>query len=160
VKIRPPSTVAEVRAPNADAEPNANAVADAEGHRALPASDAVAAWPILLLAIAIGLPFLAVTDRQGLGFRLRIAAFLPAALPPAVLVRAVFHAAPGHASPATTIARAVIGPAAQRLAGIRWAGFSLLDGGLAALAIALAVLRQPGSQLDGEVVTHPALVSA
>lgn len=91
---------------------------------------AAAAWPILALAIAIGLPLLAVTDSQGLGFRLRIAAFVPAALSAAVL------------------ARATLG---------RWAHRDLA---LAALAVVLAVLRQPGDRLDGEIVTHPALVTA
>jgi hypothetical protein len=91
---------------------------------------AAAAGPILALAIAIGLPLLAVTDRQGLGFRLRIAAFVPAALAAAVL------------------ARAALG---------RWAHRDLA---LVALAVRLALLRQPGDRLDGEIVTHPALVTA
>src|SRR5262249_61326890 len=34
------------------------------------------------------------------------------------------------------------------------------DGVLGALAVALALARQPGDQLDGEIVTHPALVTA
>jgi hypothetical protein len=89
-----------------------------------------AAWPVLGLALAIGLPLLAVTDRQGLGFRLRIAAFVPAALTAAV------------------VARAVLAHHVHR------------DRVLAALALALAVIRQPGAQLDGEVITHPALVTA
>lgn len=91
---------------------------------------AAAAWPILALAIAIGLPLLAVTDRQGLGFRLRIAAFVPAALSAAVL------------------ARAALG---------RWAH---RDAVLGALAVVLVLVRQPGERLDGEVITHPALVTA
>jgi hypothetical protein len=91
---------------------------------------AAAAWPILALAIAIGLPLLAVTDPQGLGFRLRIAAFVPAALSAAVL------------------ARAALG---------RWAH---RDRVLATLALVLAVARRPGDRLDGEIVTHPALVTA
>ncbi len=96
----------------------------------LPAAVMAAAWPILLLAIAIGLPFLDVTDRQGLGFRLRIAAFVPAALTAAIAARMVLARMrhPGHL--------------------------------LAALAVVLAVLRQPGGQLEGEVITHPALVAA
>jgi len=105
--------------PSADAPPEA-----------LPAPVAAATWPILLLAIAIGLPFLAVADRQGLGFRLRIAAFIPAALSAAIAIRAVL-------------------PRALRR-----------DRVLAAVAFALAVIRQPGAVLDGEVVTHPALVAA
>src|SRR6185503_3575562 len=101
-----------------------------ERDRAPTAAARAAAWPILLLAIAIGLPLLAVTDRQGLGFRLRIAAFVPAALSAAIAIRAVI-------------------PRALRR-----------DRVLAAAALALAVLRQPGTQLEGAVVTHPALVTA
>ena len=101
-----------------------------ERRAALPAAVMAAAWPILLLAIAIGLPLLAVTDRQGLGFRLRIAAFVPAALSAAIAIRTVL-------------------PRALRR-----------DRVLAAVALALAVLRQPGAQLEGAVVTHPALVTA
>lgn len=93
-----------------------------------PAGITAAAWPILILALAIGLPFLAVTDRQGLGFRLRIAAFVPAALAAAIAARAVL----AHHVHRDTV--------------------------LAALALALAVIRQP--ELEGEVITHPALVAA
>jgi hypothetical protein len=94
---------------------------------------AAASWPILGLAIAIGLPLLAVTDRDGLGFRLRLAAFVPAALSAAIL------------------ARVVLGRRAHR--GIALAAF-------AALAALLVATRRPGSRLNGEIVTHPALVSA
>lgn len=104
---------------------------------------AAAAWPILGLAIAIGLPLLAVTDREGLGFRLRIAAFVPAALSAAIFVGAI---------PAAVLARARLARAARR------------DLALAAVAAVLAVVRQPagrpGDRLEGEIVTHPALVSA
>jgi hypothetical protein len=44
---------------------------------------------ILGLAVAIGQPLLAVDDPQGLGFRLRLAAFVPCALAAAILARAV-----------------------------------------------------------------------
>jgi hypothetical protein len=91
---------------------------------------AAAAWPILALAIAIGLPLLAVSDREGLGFRLRLAAFVPAALAAAVL------------------ARAALG---------RWVH---RDRALVAAAAVLALVRRPGDRLDGEIVTHPALVTA
>ncbi|HSS00625.1 MAG TPA: hypothetical protein VLM79_26380, partial [Kofleriaceae bacterium] len=91
---------------------------------------AEASWPILLLAIAIGLPFLAVADRQGLGFRLRIAAFVPAALSAAIAVRAVL-------------------PLAWRR-----------DRLLAAAALAIVLLRPPDDRVEGQVLTHPALVAA
>ena len=89
-----------------------------------------ASWPILIVALAIGLPILAVSDPQGLGFRLRLAAFVPAALAAAIL------------------ARAALGRFAHK------------DAVLAAIAAALAVVRQPTHGLDGVVYTHPALVSA
>lgn len=94
-----------------------------------PASAITAASAAILgLALAIGLPFLAVDDAQGLGFRLRLAAFVPCALAAAILARAV--------------------------------RFRHKELALAALAALLVVVRQPGDRLEGEVVTHPALVSA
>jgi hypothetical protein len=99
-----------------------------------------AAWPILALAVVIGLPWLAVDDADGLGFRLRIAAFVPAALSAAVLIRA--------APPLLAHVRAGLG---------RRAG---LDGVLALAAALLVLGRQVPTPLAGEVVTHPALVSA
>ena len=110
----------------------AGAIPASQRRDAAPASPAVtaAAWPILVLALAIGLPFLAVTDRQGLGFRLRIAAFVPAALAAAIVARAVL------------------------------ARYVHRDAVLAALALVVAVARRPGTQIEGEVVTHPALVAA
>ena len=98
--------------------------------RPTPAAATAAAWPILVLAILIGLPLLAVTDREGLGFRLRIAAFVPAALTAAIVARAVL------------------------------ARFAYRDVVLAALALALALTRRPGTQIAGQIVTHPALVTA
>jgi len=95
-----------------------------------PAAITAAAWPILVLALAIGVPFLAVTDREGLGFRLRLAAFVPAALTAAIVARAVL------------------------------ARFAYRDAGLAALALVLALTRRPGTQIAGQIVTHPALVTA
>jgi len=97
----------------------------------LPApSISAAAWPIVGLALVIGLPFLGVTDRDGLGFRLRIAAFVPAALTAAFVARAVL---------AQLVHRDVV---------------------LSTLALVLAVARQPGDRLPGAVTTHPALVTA
>jgi hypothetical protein len=112
-----------------------------------PSSPAIAAatWPILLLAIAIGVPLLAVTNRDGLGFRLRVAAFVPMALAAAILVRAT--------GTATARRWASRGPALFARPAAR-------DVVLAAVAAVLAAVRHPGDQLDGEIVTHPALVSA
>jgi len=123
---------ADQRHSSAPASGPAAGPASGSGPAASPAAAAstAAAWPIIGLAILIGLPFLAVTDRQGLGLRLRIAAFVPAALAAAIVARGVL------------------------------ARYAHRDAVLAALAVALAVVRQPGDRLDGEIVTHPALVAA
>lgn len=99
-----------------------------------------AAWPILALAIVIGLPWLSVDDADGLGFRLRIAAFVPAALSVAVLIRAAT-------------------PVLGKLGAGRVRG-AVRDLVLAGLALILVIGRQPPVRLAGEIVTHPALVSA
>ncbi|HEU4734084.1 MAG TPA: glycosyltransferase family 39 protein [Kofleriaceae bacterium] len=109
---------------------SAQAPAGAPARSAPPADVTAAAWPIVLVALAIGLPFLAVTDREGLGFRLRIAAFVPAALTAAIVGRALL------------------------------ARVGLRDLVLAALAAVLVVARQPGDRLEGMIDTHPALVAA
>lgn len=93
-----------------------------------PSAVTAASAAILILAIVIGLPFLAVDDAQGLGFRLRLAAFVPCALAAAILARAVHH---------------------------RYKEVALV-----ALAVVLVLVRRPGPRLDGEVITHPALVTA
>jgi len=122
-----PGSSAIPDAPGSSAIPDAPA-SPATTH-ASPSPTATAGWSILVMAIAIGLPFLAVTDRQGLGFRLRVAAFVPAALAAAV------------------VARELIGRYRHR------------DAVLTALAVGLAFVRQP-SEPVGEIVTHPALVTA
>ncbi|MBA3394662.1 MAG: glycosyltransferase family 39 protein [Deltaproteobacteria bacterium] len=47
--------------------------------------ETVASWAIVVLAIAIAVPWLAVDDAQGLGFRLRIVAFVAMALAAAIV---------------------------------------------------------------------------
>ncbi len=46
-------------------------------------------WPVVALGLAIALPWLAVDDPQGLGFRLRIIAFVPMALGAAIVAGAL-----------------------------------------------------------------------
>lgn len=94
-------------------------------------ADAAARLAVLGLALALGLPWLDVTDPQGLGFRLRIAAFVPLALAAAIL-------------------------AGRLAAWLRPPGRGLA---LAALA-ALLALHTPGAREEGRVVTHPALVTS
>ncbi len=50
-----------------------------------PPADVAAGWTFAAIALAIGLPWLDVSHVQGLGFRLRIAAFVPLALITAML---------------------------------------------------------------------------
>ena len=94
--------------------------------------DRVATWVIALVGVGIALPWLAVTDPQGLAFRLRLSAFVPLALCAAVVARAALVKLPE------------------------------LHRDLACLAIA-AVLAWHASGYDrteGEVLVHPALVTA
>ena len=97
---------------------------------AAPPGDAAAGWAILALAVLLGLPWLDVTDVQGLAFRLRIAAFAPLALAAAML--------------------------AGRLAA-RLRHRDLVLVGAAALALAAGA---PGDRAEGRVVAHPALVTS
>ena len=102
-----------------------------------------AAWMVLALAVVIGLPWLATTDAQGLGFRMRAAAFVSLALCAALAVRAV-------AGPLTL--------AIAALANAAWV--ARLRAGLV-IAAALAVfLATPRDRTEGQIVAHPAMVAA
>jgi len=92
----------------------------------------IATFIIIGLALVIALPMLAVEDPQGLGFRLRIVAFLPMALCAAVITRGVVHLA----------TRA----SARRVVPI-------------AIAVVLAVVT-PHDRVEGRILAHPAMVSA
>ena len=94
----------------------------------------VAAWVIIGLALAIALPWLAVTNPQGLGFRVRIVAFVPMALCAAIAV------------PVLEL------PFARVTSAIR-------TGVLARVARAI-VLAMPTDRTEGRVLAHPAMVAA
>src|SRR5262249_22990352 len=93
-------------------------------------AELAADWTLVAIAIVIALPWLAVADHQGLGFRLRIAAFVPLALLAAIAIGAL---------PVREI--------------IRDAWCSVV-----ALGIVLVAAREPHT--EGEIVTHPALVAS
>ncbi len=90
-----------------------------------------AMWIVVACGIAVGIPWLAVTDPQGLGFRLRISSFVPLALC------------------ASIVTGAALAQVSQRRREI----------GLAVLALLLAV-RPHAKHAEGIVVAHPALVAA
>ncbi len=91
----------------------------------------IAGWIVIALALLIALPWLAVSDPQGLGFRIRIIAFVPLALCAAMIARAFVVALP------------------------RW----IADASLAVLALAI-VLAMPHRRVQGEILAHPAMVAA
>jgi hypothetical protein len=109
---------------------------------ALSPGERVVAWAIVALAVVIGWPYLAVGDPQGLGFRLRIAAFVPMALCAGIVAGAVRAAIDRAVRPKVDSFEHLLAPAV-----------------LVALAVVLA-LRTPGDRAEGRVLTHPALVTS
>ena len=101
---------------------------------AQPPGDRAASWALVGFALLVAVPWLAVDDPQGLGFRLRLAAFVPVALCAAIVTGA--------------------GLAWLERRGHRRAG------AIAAVVLAsvVAVARRPPT--DGEVLAQPALVAA
>ena len=104
------------------------------GPRLAPAERTVA-WGSVVLGLAIAIPVIAVDDPQGLGFRLRLVAFVPRALCAAILCGAL----PFPAS------------ASRR---------SLRDVSCAAIALVIALAAPREDHIDGEIDTHPALVTS
>lgn len=94
-------------------------------------AERIASWVIVGLGLAIALPWLAVADPQGLGFRVRIIAFVPMALCAAIALRAVVLAVPKP----------------------------IAEAGLAAVALVI-VLAMPHRRVQGEILAHPAMVAA
>lgn len=108
-------------------------------------SEKVTAWAFVALAIVIGIPFLDVSDPQGLAFRLRIAAFVPLAMCGAVAAGALVALIPASRRvPAATTGTVPISRSR--------------DATLAAVAVVLA-LRGLHERTEGRIVAHPALVA-
>ncbi len=102
------------------------------GDRTRSPGERVASWVIVVLALVIASPWLAVSNPQGLGFRIRIIAFVPMALCAAIIARE-----------------------ALRLPLAPWQR----DAGLAALALAI-VIAMPRDRTTGRILAHPAMVAA
>jgi hypothetical protein len=106
-----------------------------DGRRATPARPRhtrILAFMITASGVVIALPWLDVTDPQGLAFRLRVAAFVPLALCAAICAGEVARRAEAaHALPI-----------------------------LAAVALAICAIELPQDRTEGEVLTHPALAAA
>ena len=86
---------------------------------------------IAALGLVIAFPYLRVDDPQGLGFRLRLAAFVPLALGAAICAGELAHRFARHALPI-----------------------------LAGLALAIAAIELPQDRTEGLVLTHPDLAAA
>jgi len=102
-----------------------------------------ATWVIVVVALVIALPWLRVTDPQGLGFRIRIAAFVPMALCAAIVARVVY----------LPIAMVV-----ARFVDARWWRV-IREGVLVATAVVI-VLAMPRDRTAGRILVHPAMVAA
>ena len=111
----------------------------------------VVAWAGIALALVIGIPWLDVSDPQGLAFRLRLAAFVPLALCAAIVAGA-----------ALDFARRTFTGALVRRGGL--AEPEQTAGWAEALAVAVVLgvlaLRTPGTRSDGRVLAHPAMIAA
>jgi hypothetical protein len=115
---------------------------------ATPASAPLTAAAIATAALAvfIAVPWIDVADPQGLGFRLRIAAFVPLALAAAITI--------GRLAPFVDALAARTGP---RRDPARARGTADL---LAAGVAAILALAAPAARADGVVRAHPAMVAA
>jgi hypothetical protein len=98
----------------------------------------VAAWCVIALAVLIGLPWLDATSAQGLAMRLRVIAFVPMALCAAIALRIL----------ARYLQRMIDGKPPRAAFGI-------------VIAIAIVAMRASGGpRTEGQVLTHPALISS
>ncbi len=102
-----------------------------------------ATWMIVVLALAIALPWIRVSDPQGLGIRIRIVAFVPMALCAAIVARAIYLP---------------IGFALVRLVEARWWRV-IREGAFVAVALVIA-LAMPRERTAGRILAHSAMISA
>ena len=112
---------------------------------------ALSAWLLVALGVLVAWPTLAVEDPQGLGFRLRIIAFVPLALTAAIAVGVALQLLPRPAfssSPSSSARH-------QRLARV-----ALLSRAAAVAALALWLAFAPTRLDRGVVYAHPAMIAA
>ncbi len=106
---------------------------------------------MIVLGLAIGLPWLDVSHTQGLGMRLRVIAFVPLALDAAIVLGIVLrYLRPLLARPSK--------PPAGEPPPRRFPVHAALGTALAAFVVALHT--GGGPRTEGQVVTHPALVTS
>ncbi|MGE0549021.1 MAG: glycosyltransferase family 39 protein [Kofleriaceae bacterium] len=110
------------------------------GPMAASPGDRAATIAIVALSVVTALPWLGVDDPQGLGFRVRIAAFVPMALCAALVSRIVVEAV-------------------TRLWARRSSMHAAPAGALVVIALAI-VAGMPARRTDGRITAHPALVTA
>lgn len=104
-------------------------------------SEVATGWTFVVLALVIGLPWIAVTDPQGLGFRLRTAAFLPMAMCAAIVARASFVPL-------------------SRFAAVWQRSLGLIREAYLVLIAIVILLAVPTNRTQGRIMAHPAMVSA
>jgi len=105
--------------------------------------EVVAAWMIVAIALAISLPWLRVSDPQGIGMRIRIVAFVPMALCAAIVARAVYLP---------------IGFVVARFVEARW--WPVIREGVFVVVALGIVLAMPRDRTAGRISAHPAMVAA
>ena len=91
----------------------------------------IVGYVVATLGIAIAIPYLRVDDPQGLGFRLRISAFVPLALSAAICAGELAHRLARYAAPI-----------------------------LVGLTLVISAIELPQDRTEGEVLTHPSLAAA
>jgi hypothetical protein len=113
----------------------------------------VVGWCSIGLATVIAIPWLDVSDPQGLAFRLRLAAFVPLSLCAAIAMGA-----------ALALGRRELRVALVRRGGLDDSALErhLKRAEIVAVAAVLGILavRTPGTRTDGRILAHPAMIAA
>jgi len=105
--------------------------------------ETAAAWMIVGLALAIAMPWIRVSDPQGLGVRIRIVAFVPMALCAAIVARPLYVA---------------IALVVKKTVEERW--WSVIREGVFVGVALVIALGAPRERTAGRIFAHSAMVSA